>query len=173
MPLTWCIPSLSFQVARPTYIITVDKCCFHSMIFYNLLSVVSSITYAVLNYFLRHPASKACWDLEKCLCWKTQLNGERKCLIYLWCIIQKKYAQLWSICWSMLSCAVFEADPDKTEADPDKTEAVKASPTPWEAGKIAVVRFHYLPPQQHELSEWTPNCTSHACLLTGRTNCHC
>lgn len=108
MPLTWCIPSLSFQVARPTYIITVDKCCFHSMIFYNLLSVVSSITYAVLNYFLRHPASKACWDLEKCLCWKTQLNGERKCLIYLWCIIQKKYAQLWSICWSMLSCAVFE-----------------------------------------------------------------
>ena len=40
--------------------ITDDECCFHSMIFYNLLSLVSSITYAVLNYFLMHPASKAC-----------------------------------------------------------------------------------------------------------------
>ena len=69
--------------------ITDDKCCFHSMIFYNLLSLVSSITYAVLNYFLMHPASKACWDPEQCLCWKTQLNGERNFLIYLWRILQK------------------------------------------------------------------------------------
>ena len=75
----------------------------------NLLSLLSSITYAVLNYFLMHPASKACWDPEQCLCWKTQLNGKRKFLIYLWRILQKSTFHLsMHSYWSMLSCAVFE-----------------------------------------------------------------
>ena len=38
----------------------------------------------MLHYFLLHPASKACWDPEQHLCWKTHLDENKRSQEMIW-----------------------------------------------------------------------------------------